>query len=85
MDYSYILVSLIFRRNSTFFLQNLNGKISGIILTGWQRYSHYSPLCEILPVSIPSLIVDLVYLNSIELSENEIIQKAKLSSLRSIL
>ncbi|CAG9535608.1 unnamed protein product [Cercopithifilaria johnstoni] len=55
----------------------LHGKISGIILTGWQRYSHYSPLCEILPVSIPSLIVDLVYLNNIELSKDEIIEKAK--------
>ncbi|KAK6105568.1 Glycosyl hydrolase 20 catalytic domain family protein [Brugia pahangi] len=43
--------------------QDLNGKISGIILTGWQRYNHYSPLCEILPVSIPSLIVDLDILN----------------------
>ncbi|VBB34847.1 unnamed protein product [Acanthocheilonema viteae] len=52
--------------------KDLHGKISGIILTGWQRYSHYSPLCEILPVSIPSLIVDLIYLNNIELSEDEI-------------
>ncbi|KAM3722042.1 Hexosaminidase [Dirofilaria immitis] len=57
---------------------DLDGKISGIILTGWQRYNHYSPLCEILPISIPSLIVDLIYLNNIELSEYEIIQKAKL-------
>uniref|UniRef100_A0A0R3RIN7 Beta-N-acetylhexosaminidase n=1 Tax=Elaeophora elaphi TaxID=1147741 RepID=A0A0R3RIN7_9BILA len=55
-------------------LQDLDGKISGIILTGWQRYDHYGPLCETLPVSIPSLIVDLVYLNNIELSEDEIIQ-----------
>ncbi|VDK81558.1 unnamed protein product [Onchocerca ochengi] len=60
--------------------KNLDGKISGIILTGWQRYNHYSPLCEILPVSIPSLIVDLIYLNNVELTEDEIIEKAKLNN-----
>ncbi|CAK1594512.1 unnamed protein product [Parnassius mnemosyne] len=32
----------------------------GIILTGWSRYSHMDPLCEILPVSIPSLVLNLL-------------------------
>ncbi|XP_063389659.1 uncharacterized protein LOC134675378 [Cydia fagiglandana] len=34
--------------------------IKGIILTGWSRYDHDSPLCEILPASIPSLIINLI-------------------------
>ncbi|XP_063389658.1 hexosaminidase D-like [Cydia fagiglandana] len=35
-------------------------KFKGIILTGWSRYDHDSPLCEILPASIPSLIINLI-------------------------
>ncbi|XP_063542091.1 uncharacterized protein LOC134750778 [Cydia strobilella] len=35
-------------------------KIKGIILTGWSRYDHNAPLCEILPASIPSLIINLI-------------------------
>lgn len=57
--------------------KHLEGKISGIILTGWQRYNHFYPLCEILPVSIPSLVADLIYLNNTDLNESEVVQRGK--------
>nr|AJO25052.1 beta-N-acetylhexosaminidase [Nilaparvata lugens] len=38
--------------------------IRGIFLTGWQRYDHFSVLCELLPVGFPSLAVNLAYLSS---------------------
>ncbi|KJH51668.1 glycosyl hydrolase family 20, catalytic domain protein [Dictyocaulus viviparus] len=52
--------------------KNLEGHVGGIILTGWQRYSHYAPLCELLAISIPSLITDLVYLENITHSRNKL-------------
>ena len=29
-------------------------------LLGWSRYDHFAVLCELLPVSIPSLVVSLM-------------------------
>jgi len=40
-------------------------KIAGYVLTGWSRYDHFAALCELLPVSIPSLILNLLKISSI--------------------
>ncbi|CAL4133633.1 unnamed protein product, partial [Meganyctiphanes norvegica] len=39
-------------------------KISGTVLTGWSRYDHFAVLCELLPPSLPSLILTLLVANA---------------------
>uniref|UniRef100_A0A1B6ENS6 beta-N-acetylhexosaminidase n=1 Tax=Cuerna arida TaxID=1464854 RepID=A0A1B6ENS6_9HEMI len=34
----------------------------GIMITGWQRYDHFAVLCELLPVGLPSLAVNLAFM-----------------------
>ncbi|XP_032682535.1 hexosaminidase D-like isoform X1 [Odontomachus brunneus] len=36
----------------------------GVMLTGWQRYDHFSVLCELLPISLPSLAINLAMLQA---------------------
>jgi len=39
--------------------QKFKNGMSGIAITGWQRYDHFSGLCELLPSSLPSLALCL--------------------------
>ncbi|XP_014468107.1 PREDICTED: hexosaminidase D isoform X1 [Dinoponera quadriceps] len=47
-------------------IQKYSGQITfkGVMLTGWQRYDHFSVLCELLPVGLPSLAVNLAILQA---------------------
>ncbi|XP_054722166.1 hexosaminidase D-like isoform X2 [Uloborus diversus] len=48
----------------------------GFILTGWQRYDHFAVLCELLPVAIPSLAINLLFLER-QVVDNDLFQKAR--------
>ncbi|KAG6449862.1 hypothetical protein O3G_MSEX006298 [Manduca sexta] len=38
----------------------------GIILTGWSRYNHMDPPCELLPLALPSLILNLLLIKKFQ-------------------
>ena len=51
----------------------------GAFLTGWQRYDHFSVLCELLPTALPSLAVNLAVLRSSDSSHFPIDVPAKVT------
>jgi hypothetical protein len=53
-EWIHFMGSSIFQRDS----------FSAIILTGWSRFDHFMPLCDILPTSYPSLLYSLHVLNT---------------------
>jgi hexosaminidase len=41
-----------------------NHSFSAIILTGWSRFDHFMPLCDLLPTAYQSLISSLYIINT---------------------
>jgi hexosaminidase len=37
---------------------------SAVILTGWSRFDHFMPLCDLLPTAYPALLYSLYVLNT---------------------
>ena len=44
---------------------------SGLIMTGWSRFDHFMPLCDLLPTAYESLVASLQMINSGQSIANE--------------
>lgn len=60
--------------------QDLYPKVEGIILTGWSRYSHRQPLCELLATSLPSIVLNLIYLDDVTATGKHISTRTKVTN-----
>ncbi len=49
-------------------------EVKGLFMTGWQRFDHFALLCELLPVSIPSLCCCIRAFTSGEFSDLELLE-----------
>ncbi|OWA53214.1 Hexosaminidase D [Hypsibius exemplaris] len=49
----------------------------GIALTGWSRFDHFNPLCELFPVALPSLAVSMQILQDNEMNLEGVQEAAK--------
>ncbi|XP_014288128.1 hexosaminidase D isoform X2 [Halyomorpha halys] len=45
--------------------------IAGFVLTGWSRYDHFAVLCELLPPSVPSLLLNMITISKKHSSSTE--------------
>ncbi|GMT29480.1 hypothetical protein PFISCL1PPCAC_20777 [Pristionchus fissidentatus] len=59
------------------FEKDLSPLMEGIILTGWSRFSHRQPLCELLPTSLPSIVLNLIYLQDVNMGGREMSSRTK--------
>ncbi|CAH1397086.1 unnamed protein product [Nezara viridula] len=45
--------------------------IAGFVLTGWSRYDHFAVLCELLPPSVPSLLLNMISISKKHVSSSD--------------
>ena len=59
----------------------------GLVLTGWSRYNHFAVLCELLPSSLPSIVLNLLILREgaldfkVEQEANKLLQCSSMKAM----